>query len=66
MSPNLNELSSFVKKGDLVEGDVIEFVNEGEIKEVDFKKGKGVEKVFQVKIKINDKGDIIVIEKGDR
>ena len=57
MSPNLNDLSEFLKKDDIKTGDILTFVNEGEIKDVDFsqaKDGSGVKKVFQIKVQLPD------------
>ena len=57
MSPNLNDLSIFLKRDDLKADDTITFVNEGEIKEVDFSKtkdGSNMKTVFQILIELPD------------
>lgn len=55
--PNLNDLSNFAKREDLVEDSLITFKNAGEIKDVDFSKakdGSGIKKVFQIDIELLD------------
>ena len=57
MSPNLNDLSEFLKKDDIKTGDILTFVNEGEIKNVDFSKakdGSNMKTVFQIKVQLPD------------
>lgn len=53
--PDLGDLKNFLKSDDLKQGDVITFVNAGEIKEVDFSKtqdGSQVKTVFQILIEL--------------
>ena len=54
---NLNDLSTFLKRDDIQEGDTLVFVNEGEIKDVDFSKtkdGKDMKQVFQITVELPD------------
>lgn len=52
---DLGDLKNFLKSDDLKRGDIITFVNAGEIKEVDFSKtqdGSQVKTVFQILIEL--------------
>ena len=53
--PNLSEFSKFLKGKDLKEGEQIVMASKGEIKEVDFKKGQGLQKVLQLDVLHNGK-----------
>ena len=53
--PDLGDLKQFIKKEDLKEGDVITFLDAGEIKSVDFSKtqdGSNVKTVFQITVEL--------------
>jgi|SRR3990167_5680649 len=67
MCANLNDLSKFIKKGDLRKGDILTFVNGGSIEEVDFsrtKDGSGIKTVFQITVTLPDgKDKILTINK---
>lgn len=55
--PNLNDLSNFLKRDDIKADDAITFINEGEIKSVDFSKtkdGSNMKTVFQILIELPD------------
>ena len=64
---NLNDLSKFLKKGDLKKGDILTFADGGSIEEVDFSKakdGSGVKTVFQITVTLpNGKDKILTINK---
>ena len=55
--PNLNDLSEYLKREDLKQGDILTFVDEGNINKVDFSKakdGSDMKVVFQITVKLPD------------
>ena len=57
MSPDVNDLKNNLKNEDLQQGDIVTFVNAGEIKSVDFSKaqdGSAVKTVLQMLVEIPD------------
>jgi hypothetical protein len=57
MSPNLNDMSNFLKRDDLHAGDTVIFRDEGIITQVDFspdKDGTKIKIVFQITVELSD------------
>ena len=70
MCPNVNDLNEFLTASDVNDGDVITFLNAGEIKDVDFSRsrdGSDVRKVLQIDVSLPDgKEKIVTINKTSR
>ena len=52
---NIGELNTFLRREDVVQDDIITFVDAGEIKDVDFSKnkdGSGMKRVFQISLEL--------------
>lgn len=68
--PNINDLNEFLTASDVNDGDVITFLNAGEIKDVDFSRsrdGSDVRKVLQIDVSLPDgKEKIVTINKTSR
>ena len=67
---NLRDLKKNFKNSDVKAGDILTFVDVGEIREVDFSKaqdGSGVKLVFQIKVQLPDgKEKILTPNAGSR
>ena len=65
--PNLNDMSRFLKREDVKNGDILKFKDAGEIKDVDFslaKDGSNVKTVFQIGVELPDgKTKIVTLNK---